>query len=60
MWTSFVPHAGPSRPSPAPPPPGVPSWVEAFERLFGYDPLRCPACKAGVLVATRVLPPMRA
>ncbi len=36
------------------------SWVEAFERLFGYDPLRCPAYKAGVLVATRVLPPMRA
>ena len=36
------------------------SWVQAFERLFGENPLRCPACKTGVLVSTRVLPPMRA
>jgi hypothetical protein len=35
------------------------NWVLAFERLFGTNPLRCPACKTGVLVATRVLPPMR-
>ena len=35
------------------------NWVVAFERLFGSNPLRCPACKTGVLVATRVLPPMR-
>jgi predicted Zn-ribbon and HTH transcriptional regulator len=35
------------------------SWIVAFERLFGSNPLRCPACKTGVLVATRVLPPMR-
>jgi hypothetical protein len=36
------------------------SWVQAFERLFGQDPLRCPACKIGVLVVTCVLPPRRA
>lgn len=35
------------------------SWVLAFERLFGSNPLRCPACKTGVLVTTRILPPMR-
>ena len=36
-----------------------PSWLVAFERLFGSNSLRCPACKAGILVATRVLPPKR-
>lgn len=36
------------------------SWVVAFERLFGSNPLQCPACKTGVLVAMRVLPPLRA
>ncbi len=36
------------------------SWVAAFERLFGSNPLQCPACKTGVLVATRLLPPIRA
>ena len=36
------------------------SWVVAFERLFGANPLQCPACKTGVLVVTRVLPPSRA
>ena len=36
------------------------SWVDTYERLFGSNPLRCPACKASVLVVTRVLPPMRA
>jgi hypothetical protein len=35
------------------------NWVVAFERLFGSNHLRCPACKTGVLMATRVLPPMR-
>jgi hypothetical protein len=35
------------------------NWVAAFERLFGTHPLQCPACKTGVLVATRVLPAMR-
>ena len=47
----------------APPPPPAQkdaSWAIAFERLFGTNPLRCPACKTGVLVATRVLPPMKA
>jgi Putative transposase/Transposase zinc-binding domain len=34
-------------------------WVAAFERLFGSNPLQCPACKTGVLVATRALPPKR-
>lgn len=47
----------------AAPPPEPPhndaSWVAAFERLFGSNPLLCPACKTGVLVTTRVLPPMR-
>jgi len=36
------------------------TWVAAFERLFGSNPLQCPACKTGVLVVARVLPPMRA
>jgi hypothetical protein len=36
-----------------------PSWLVAFERLFGSNPLRCPACKTGVLVATRILPALR-
>jgi hypothetical protein len=35
------------------------NWALAFQRLFGTNPLRCPACKTGVLVATHVLPPMR-
>jgi hypothetical protein len=46
------------------PPPEPPhndaSWVDAFERLFGSNPLRCPVCKTGVLVRTRVLPSIRA
>jgi len=36
------------------------TWVAAFERLFGSNPLQCPACKTGVLVVTRVLQPTRA
>lgn len=35
------------------------SWVVAFERLFGANPLQCPACKKGVLVVAHVLPPLR-
>ena len=35
------------------------NWTSAFERLFGTNPLRCPACKTGLLVATRMLPPLR-
>jgi hypothetical protein len=45
---------------PAPPAQKDASWTIAFERLFGTNPLRCPACKTGLLVATRVLPPMKA
>lgn len=45
------------------PPPKPPkkdaSWVDTYERLFGSNPLRCPKCKTGMLVVTRVLPPMR-
>jgi hypothetical protein len=44
---------------PMAPPQKDPNWMATFERLFGSNPLRCPACKTGVLVATRVLPPMR-
>ena len=45
-------------------PPSVPrekdvNWVQTYERLFRSNPLRCPACKTAILVATRVLPPMR-
>jgi len=46
-------------PQPMAPPEKDSSWVVAFERLFGSNPLSCPACKTGILVATRVLPPMR-
>jgi hypothetical protein len=45
---------------PVTPPEKDANWALAFERLFGTNPLRCPACKTGVLVATRILPPMRA
>jgi putative transposase/transposase-like zinc-binding protein len=44
---------------PITPPQKDPNWIVAFERLFGSNPLRCPACKTGTLVATRVLPPLR-
>jgi hypothetical protein len=44
---------------PVTPPEKDANWALAFERLFGTNPLRCPACNTGVLVATRVLPPMR-
>lgn len=36
------------------------SWVVAFERIFGSNPLLCPACKNCVLVVTHILPPLRA
>lgn len=45
---------------PAPPRDKDASWLVAFERLFAINPLACPACKTGVLVATRILPAMRA
>ena len=35
------------------------TWTAAYERLFGSNPLCCPACKTAILVATRVLSPMR-
>ena len=33
-----------------------PSWDKAYERLFGHNPLLCPACKIGILVRRAVLP----
>jgi hypothetical protein len=46
--------------APAPPPREKDAnWIVAFERVLGYNPLQCPACKTGLLVITRVLPPMR-
>lgn len=36
-----------------------PTWVAAFERLFGLNPLLCPACKTGVMLVRQVLSPMR-
>jgi len=45
---------------PVTPPEKDANWALAFERRFGTNPLRCPAGKTGVLVATRVLPPLRA
>jgi hypothetical protein len=35
-----------------------PSWHKAYERLFGQNPLLCPACKTGILVRRAVLPPL--
>jgi hypothetical protein len=35
-----------------------PSWDKAYERLFGHNPLLCPACKIGILVRRAVLPPI--
>lgn len=34
-------------------------WTAAFERLFGSNPLQCPACNTGTLVVLRGLPPLR-
>lgn len=45
--------------APAPHKEKDPSWVTAFERLFGRNPLLCPKCKAGILEIREVLPPMR-
>jgi Putative transposase/Transposase zinc-binding domain len=45
--------------APAVPSPKDASWVAAFERLFGTNPLACPACKTGLMVIREVLPPMR-
>jgi len=45
-------------PPPAPPRKDA-TWVETYERLLGSNPLLCPKCKVGILVVTRVLPPMR-
>ena len=42
-----------------PPKPLKESWVVAFRRLFGTDPLLCPACQTGRLVVLDVLPPLR-
>lgn len=44
---------------PVTPPEKDANWALAFERLFATNPLRCPACKTAVLVATHVLPPTR-
>jgi hypothetical protein len=35
------------------------SWVATFERLFGENPLLCPACKRAALEIREVIPPMR-
>ena len=35
------------------------SWVAAFERLFGSNPLQCPRCKVGTLETRQILPPLR-
>ena len=35
------------------------SWVDAYRRLFGTNPLSCPACGVGTLVVKAVIPPMR-
>ncbi len=46
----------------ASPPPGPnknETWVETFTRLFGQNPLLCPACKLGILEVREIIPPMR-
>jgi hypothetical protein len=35
------------------------TWVHTFIRLFGENPLLCPACKVGILEVREVIPPMR-
>ena len=44
---------------PGPPPPKDPSWADAFQRLFGRDPLLCPACHQARLVLRRGFRPLR-
>jgi hypothetical protein len=44
---------------PKPPKPHKESWVVAFRRIFGSDPLLCPRCHTGRLVVLDVLPPPR-
>jgi hypothetical protein len=36
-----------------------PTWVAAFQRLFGANPLACPACRTGVMIVREILPPIR-
>jgi hypothetical protein len=36
------------------------NWAAAVKRIFGVDPLQCPACKTGRMVVIRVVPPMKA
>lgn len=36
---------------------GAEDWVASFERVFGSDPLRCPACGEGRLTLRLPLPP---
>ncbi len=47
------------RAQPAVKPPKDADWVAAFDRLFGANPLCCPACKTGTLVRVAVLPRLR-
>jgi len=35
------------------------NWVATFERIFGANPLLCPACKRGILEIRQVIPPLR-
>ena len=45
--------------APSPPTHKPESWVAAFTRIFGRDPLLCPVCKIGRMVVREVLPPLR-
>ena len=42
-----------------PPPPRDPTWVDAFLRIFGRDPLLCPACHQARLIERSVFMPLR-
>jgi hypothetical protein len=44
---------------PASPPPKDASWADAFQRLFGRDPLLCPACHQARLVLRPAFRPLR-
>jgi hypothetical protein len=35
------------------------SWIEAFRKLYGYDPRRCRQCLEGIMQIVEIIAPMR-
>lgn len=44
---------------PVPSKPKDKTWIAAFERIFGRNPLLCPLCNKGIMESRQTLPPLR-